>query len=52
MLNEFDIRKVEELKDLSEEQDERIFKLRKRLIGLEKSILGYSLETGDDGKER
>ncbi|MBA7489798.1 hypothetical protein ES702_00332 [subsurface metagenome] len=52
MLNDFEIKKIKELKDLSEEQDERIFKLRKKLARVEKSILGYSLETDDNGKER
>lgn len=52
MLNEFDIKKIKELKDRSEEQDELIFKLRKRLARAEKSILGYSLETDGNGKER
>ena len=52
MLNDFEIKKIEELKDRSEEQDEKLFKLRKRLARAEKSILGYSMETGDNGKER
>jgi len=34
MLNDFEIKKIEELKDRSEEQDEKLFKLRKRLAGL------------------
>lgn len=51
-MNEFEIRKIKELRDRSREQDEILFKLRKKLIRLEKSILGYSLESGDNGKER
>ena len=51
-MDEFEIQKIKELKNKSEEQDEKIFKLRKRIARAEKSILGYSLETGDDGKER
>lgn len=52
MLNEFEIKKIRELKNISDEQNEKLFKLRKRLVRIEKSILGYSLDTGDDGKER
>lgn len=51
-MTRFDIKKMEELKKRSFEQDELIFKLRKRLARLERGILGYSLETGDNGKER
>jgi len=51
-MNEFEIRKIKELRNRSREQDEILFKLRKKLIRLEKSILGYSLESGDNGKER
>ena len=52
MLSEFEIKKVEELKKQSFEQDEKLFKLRKRLARVEKNILGYSLETGGNGRER
>lgn len=59
MLNDFEIEKakddLEELKKLEErsfEQNEQIFRLRKRLARAEKNILGYTLETGDNGKER
>lgn len=51
-MNSFEIKKIEELKARSEEQDEKLFKLRRRLIRLEKNILGYTMETGDNGKER
>jgi len=52
-MTEFEIRKIKELRDRSEEQDELIFKLRKRLARAEKNILGYSLDTdGDNGRER
>ena len=51
-MNEFEIKKIKELKDRSEEQDELIFKLRKKLARVEKSILGYSLDTDDNGKGR
>jgi len=50
-MNSFEIKKIEELKARSEEQDEKLFKLRKRLSRIEKNILDYSLE-GDNGKER
>ena len=52
MLDEFDIKKIKELKNRSEEQDELIFKLRKRIARAEKNILGYTMETDDNGKER
>jgi len=51
-MTEFEIKKIEELKKKSDDQDERIFKLRKKLARVEKSILGYSLETDDNGKGR
>ena len=51
-MTEFEIKKIEELKKKSDDQDELIFKLRKKLARVEKSILGYSLDSGDNGKER
>jgi len=51
-MDEFDIKKIAELKARSDEQDEILFKLRKRLARAEKNILGYSLETSGNGKER
>lgn len=51
-MTEFEIKKIKELEDKSSELDERIFKLRKKLARVEKSILGYSLETDDNGKGR
>ena len=50
-MDQFDIKKIKELKVKSDEQDERIWKLRKRLARAERNILGYSLDTdGDNGK--
>lgn len=51
MLNDFEIKKIEEFQKRSLEQDKLIFQLRKRIARAEKNILGYSLE-GDNGKER
>ena len=51
-MDEFEIQKIKELKARSEEQDELIFKLRKRIARAEKNILGYTMETDDNGKER
>lgn len=52
MLNEFEIKKIEDLKKQSFEQDELIFKLKKRLSRLERSILGYDLSVDDNGRGR
>lgn len=52
IMDEFEIKKIKELKARSEEQDERIWKLRQRLARVEKNILGYTLETDDNGKGR
>jgi hypothetical protein len=51
-MDEFEIQKIKELKARSEEQDEKIFKLRKRIARAERNILGYTMETGNNGKER
>ena len=52
MLNDFEIKKIKKLTDRSREQDEKLFKLRKKLARIEKSILGYDLSGDDNGKER
>jgi hypothetical protein len=51
-MDEFEIQKIQKMKKQSDEQDEKLFKLRKRIARAEKNILGYTLETDDDGKER
>ena len=33
-------------------EDEKLFKLRKRIARAEKNILGYTMEIDDNGKER
>lgn len=48
-MNQFDIKKIAELKARSEEQDEVLFKLRKRLALVERAILGFSKETNGNG---
>jgi len=51
-MDEFEIQKIKELKAKSDEQDELIWKLRKRIARAERNILGFTMETGDNGKER
>ena len=51
-MDEFEIQKIKELAILSAEQDEKLFKLRKRIARAEKNILGYTMEIDDNGKER
>lgn len=51
-MDKFEIQKIAELKARSDEQNEKIFKLRKRIARVEINILGYTLETGNNGKER
>ncbi|MBA7513355.1 hypothetical protein ES705_05370 [subsurface metagenome] len=51
-MDEFEIQKIQKMKKQSDEQDEKILQLRKRIARAEKNILGYSMETDDDGKER
>ena len=51
-MDEFEIKKIKELAVRSAEQDEKILRLRKRIARAEKNILGYSMETGNNGKER
>ncbi|MBA7513336.1 hypothetical protein ES705_05351 [subsurface metagenome] len=50
-MDEFEIQKIQKMKKQSDEQDEKILQLRKRIARAEKNILGYTLE-GDNGKER
>ena len=51
-MDKFEIEKIQKLKKQSDEQDEKIFKLRKRIAQAERNILGYTMETGNNGKER
>jgi hypothetical protein len=51
-MDEFEIQKIQKMKKQSDEQDELLFKLRKRIARAEKNILGYTMETGNNGKER
>ena len=51
-MDEFEIQKIKELKKRSDSQDEKLWKLRKRIARAEKNILGYTMETDDNGKER
>lgn len=44
--------KLIRFKKSAEDLDEKIFRLRKKLARVEKSILGYSLESGNNGRER
>jgi hypothetical protein len=51
-MDEFEIQKIQKMKKQSDEQDLKILQLRKRIARAEKNILGYTLETDDNGKER